>query len=228
MSISVTWLGHATFLIETENHNILLDPFLDGSPTASAKAADIECDTMLISHGHEDHVADAVSIAKRTGCVVYSNFEICQWLGNKHGVENTVAMNLGGGVAASFGRIEMTLAHHSSSLPDGSYAGNPAGFLLTINNKKIYFACDTALFSEMAMIGAAGLDLAVLPIGDCFTMGPDAAFEAVKLLSPRFVIPCHYNTWPPIEQDAAAWAKRVDEEATADAKVLSPGESLVV
>jgi L-ascorbate metabolism protein UlaG (beta-lactamase superfamily) len=132
-------------------------------------------------------------------------------------------MNLGGGVDLPFGRVQMTLAQHSSSLPDGSYGGCAGGFLLTIDGQKLYFAGDTALFDEMQRIGAAGLDLAVLPIGDRFTMGPDDALEAVKMLRPKRVVPCHYNTWPPIQQDARRWAERVKSETSATPQVLEPG-----
>ena len=170
---------------------------------------------MLVSHGHFDHVADAASIAKRTGATVVANYEICQWLGNQ-GATKSEPMNIGGGIQLPFGRVQMTIAHHSSVLPDGAGGGNPGGFLLTLDGgKRIYFACDTGLFDDMKHIGAGGLDLAVLPIGDRFTMGPDEALEAVKLLAPAKVTPSHYNTWPPIAQDAAAWAARVKAETKA-------------
>jgi L-ascorbate metabolism protein UlaG (beta-lactamase superfamily) len=132
-------------------------------------------------------------------------------------------MNLGGGVDLPFGRVKLTLAFHSSMLPDGSNGGNPGGFLLTLTDGTVYFACDTALFYDMKLIGSEGLDLAVLPIGDLFTMGPDDALEAVKLLEPKQVIPDHYNTWPPIEQDPEQWAQRVRAETRAEPIVLQPG-----
>lgn len=228
MPTQLTWLGHGTWLIETGQHRLLLDPFLDESPTAPVKASEVDPDFILISHGHYDHVADAPAIALRTGATVIANFEICQWLQASHGVaaENTVAMNLGGGVRLPFGHVAMTLAFHSSQLPDGSYGGNPAGYLLTLDDGKIYFACDTGLFSDMRRIGRAGIDLAVLPIGDLFTMGPEAAIEAVKLIAPRRVAPAHYNTWPPIEQDAAAWAARVRAETEAEPVVVPPGGTI--
>ncbi|MCP4813845.1 MAG: metal-dependent hydrolase, partial [Planctomycetaceae bacterium] len=146
MTTTVTWLGHGSWSIKTENGTILLDPFLDDSPTAPVKAADVEADYILVSHGHFDHVADVAAIANRTGATVAAVVEIGQWFQDQHGVENTIQMNLGGGVTLPFGHLKMTLAHHSSQLPDGTYGGNPAGFLLTIEGKKIYFACDTALF----------------------------------------------------------------------------------
>ncbi len=225
MAAELTWLGHGSWKIAVADTTILLDPFLDDSPTAPVKADDVEADAILISHGHFDHVADLVKIAKRTGAVVVSNFEICEWA-SARGVESTQPMNLGGSVAMPWGNVKMTLAHHSSGLPDGSYGGTAGGFLLTLDGAKVYFACDTALFSDMSLIGSAGLDLAVLPIGDQFTMGVDDAVEAVKLLKPKRVLPAHYNTWPPIEQDANAWAEKVRSATDAEPSVLQPGESI--
>jgi L-ascorbate metabolism protein UlaG (beta-lactamase superfamily) len=122
----------------------------------------------------------------------------------------------------------MTIAHHSSVLPDGTDGGNPAGFLLTLADGKIYFACDTGLFYDMKLIGAAGLEAAVVPIGDRFTMGPDDALEAVKLLKPKRAIPSHYNTWPPIAQDASAWAARVQAETKTEPIVVAPGGTITL
>ena len=225
MATKLTWLGHGCWSIATGETRLLLDPFLNDSPTAPIKAEQAEADFILVSHGHFDHVADLVSIAKRTGATVIANFEICEWAG-KQGIEKTEPMNTGGGIHLPFGHVKMTPAHHSSMLPDGAYAGNPVGFLLTLEGRKVYFACDTGLLSSMKLIGAAGLDLAVLPIGDRFTMGPDDAIEATKLLQPKRVVPAHYDTWPPIEQDARAWAERIKAETAAEPIVLEPGESL--
>lgn len=222
MAVELTWLGHACWLVKHERDTIVIDPFLDDSPTAPVKAEDLDVNYILVSHGHFDHVADAARIAARTGARVVANFEICQWL-EKQGAEHTDPMNVGGTITLPWGRVKLTIAHHSSTLPDGSSGGNPGGFLLWIGGKKIYFACDTGLFDEMKSIGAVGLDLAVLPIGDRFTMGPEDALEAVKLLNPARVAPSHYNTWPPIAQDAAAWAKRVQSETNAQPLVINPG-----
>ncbi len=227
MAATVRWLGHNCWLINSAGKSILLDPFLNDSPTAPIKADAVKPDFILISHGHFDHVADAADIAKRSGAVVASSFEICEWLG-KQGVENLQQMNLGGAIDLPIGKVKMTVAHHSSVLPDGTYGGNPGGFLLTLADATIYFACDTALFSDMKLIGAVGLDLAVLPIGDRFTMGPDDSIEAVKLLTPRRVAPCHYNTWPPIAQDANAWAARMRSETQAEPIVLEPGGTITL
>ncbi len=223
MATELTWLGHGSWSIQIGEHTVLLDPFLNDSPTAPVKADDVEATHILVSHGHFDHVADVASIANRTGATVVAIFEIAEWFSKQHAVQNTIGMNLGGGVDLPFGRVKLTLAHHSSQLPDGSYGGNPGGFLLSLPEGNIYFACDTALFSDMRLIGAAGIDLAVLPIGDLFTMGPDDSIEAIKLINPKRVAPAHYNTWPPIEQDAQAWSEKVRAQTTAEPIVIEPG-----
>ncbi|HEV3022166.1 MAG TPA: metal-dependent hydrolase, partial [Pirellulales bacterium] len=192
------------------------------SPTSPVKPEQVSPDFILVSHGHADHISDCVRLARRTQATVISNFEICEWLA-KQGVANTIAHNLGGGSDHPWGRVKLTLAHHSSSLPDGSNGGNPSGFLLTLADGKIYFACDTGLFYDMRLIGEAKIDLAVLPIGDLFTMGPDDSIEAIKLIAPKRVAPSHYNTWPPISQDVDVWAQRVRSETEAEPCVVQPG-----
>jgi L-ascorbate metabolism protein UlaG (beta-lactamase superfamily) len=225
MATQITWLGHASWLIETGNHRIVLDPFLSDSPTAPRKVEEVEADFVLVSHGHFDHIADAAAIAKRCQATVITSFEIAQWLSQKQGVSKTIGMNLGGTVEVPFGRVRMTIAFHSSVLPDGTYGGNPAGFVLHLAEGNLYFACDTALFSDMKLIGELGIDVAVLPIGDLFTMGPEDSVRAVEFLQPKRVAPSHYNTWPPIEQDASAWAALVREKTPSEPIVLEPGES---
>jgi len=225
MSAKVTYFGHATLGLETGRYKILVDPFFTGNPMANTTAEAVQADFILVTHGHGDHLGDTVAIAKRTGATVISNFEIANWLGIQ-GVEKTHAQHLGGGFKHPFGYLKLTLALHGSSMPDGAYGGNPAGLLITTkDNEKIYFAGDTGLFGDMRLIGEEGLDLAAIPIGDNFTMGPDDALKAVKLLSPKHVIPIHYGTWPPIAQDPAAWAKRVAAETNVKVHVLKPGES---
>ena len=224
MSTSFTWLGHACWLIEHQQHRILLDPFLNDSPTAPMKASEIDVQTILVSHGHFDHVADVVEIANRCQAKVVAIYEIAQWFSEKHQVENTIGMNIGGSTELPFGVVTMTPAVHSSQLPDGSYGGVAAGFLLELGSLKAYFACDTALFGDMKLIGKKGIDVAVLPIGDLFTMGPKGSVDATNLIDPKYVFPTHYNTWPPIEQDAEAWANKIKAESTATPIVLAPGE----
>ncbi len=222
---TVTWLGHASMAIETNNYRILVDPFIRDNPAAPVQEEELSADFILVSHGHGDHVGDTVSIAKRTDALVISNFEISNWLGSK-GVR-THPQHIGGGFHHPFGYLKLTQALHGSALPDGSYGGNPAGFLLTtLEGKKIYLACDTGLFGDMRLIGEEGIELAVLPIGDNFTMGPADALKAVKLIKPRHVIPIHYNTWDLIAQDVQAWKAQVEAETSAQVHVLSPGQSL--
>lgn len=226
MTTEITWLGHASWSIKTDHHTIVVDPYLDDSPTASVKSDAVEADFILVSHGHYDHITDVPSIANRTGATVVANLEIIRWLTKEHGVENVVQMNIGGGVDLPFGRVKMTQAVHSSQLPDGSYGGEPSGFLLSFPEGNVYIACDTALFSDMQRIGQPGLELAVLPIGDVFTMGPEDSIEAVRLLQPRRVIPMHYNTWPQIEQNVAQWAEQVRTDTQAEPLVMEPGETI--
>lgn len=226
MTVKLTWYGHATLGLEVNGYKILVDPFFTGNPTASTTADAVEADFILVSHGHGDHVGDTVAIAKRTGALVIANFEITNWL-QQQGVEKVHPQHIGGGFHHPFGYLKLTQALHGSGLPDGSYGGNPAGFLLTTpEGRKIYMAQDTGLFGDMKLIGDEGIDLAVLPIGDNFTMGPDDALIAVKLLRPQHVIPIHYNTWELIAQDPHAWARRVEAETEAKVHVLNPGDTL--
>jgi len=228
MSIKVTWYGHACIGLEVGQQRLLVDPFLTGNPAAATAADALTPTAILVSHGHGDHVGDSLKIARRTGAMVISNFEICNWF-QSQGHDNVHPQHIGGGFHYPFGYLKLTIAHHGSALPDGSYGGNPCGFLLTTEEgKRIYLACDTGLFYDMKLIGEGGLSLAVLPIGDNFTMGPDDALRAVQLLQPALVVPVHYNTFELIQQDPHAWAERVQAETDTQAVVLKPGESLTI
>jgi L-ascorbate metabolism protein UlaG (beta-lactamase superfamily) len=232
MSVTLTWIGHATWLIDTGDGVLLVDPFLDECPTASLKAKDVRCDAILVTHAHADHVADAAAIAARLMVPVLCNFEIANRLGTQ-GVKTAQPMNYGGRLAVPGGTAKMEIAHHSSSFADGTYGGNPGGWLLDVGGKRIYIAGDTSVFLDMERIGrrdraGRGLDAAILPIGDVFTMGPDDSLEALAMLTPKAVLPSHYNTWPPISQDAAAWASAVTAAGLATPHVLEPGESVTL
>jgi L-ascorbate metabolism protein UlaG (beta-lactamase superfamily) len=227
MATRVRWLGHSCLLFEAGGKHVLADPFLTGNPKAAAKPDEVPADLILISHGHGDHVGDAVAIAKRTGAKVVCNYEISLWLQEKQGLPagQVVGMQHGGGADfPGIGRVKLTLAFHGSALPDGSNGGNPCGFLIKFaDGTTVYDAADTGLFGDMKLIGEEGLDLAILPIGDFYTMGPDDALRALRLLEPRRVLPIHYNTFPPIAQDAYAWASRVREATDTEPVVLEPG-----
>ncbi|GAP12814.1 predicted Zn-dependent hydrolase of the beta-lactamase fold [Longilinea arvoryzae] len=223
MTTQLTWYGHAALGLLSGGHQILVDPFFTGNPAASQKAADAQADFILVTHGHGDHLGDTVSIAKRCNALVISNFEIANWM-KKQDVR-AHGQHIGGGHQHPFGYLKLTQAMHGSALPDGSNGGNPAGFLLTTNDgQKIYLAGDTGLFGDMRLIGEEELDLAVIPIGDNFTMGPADALRAVQFLHPKHVIPIHYNTFDLIRQDALAWAEQVERSTDAKVHVLRPGD----
>ena len=224
MSTTVRFLGHSCIEINTGGFSLLIDPFITGNPQSPVKAEELNPDYILVSHGHGDHLGDSIALAQRCDATVICNYEIHEWLAAK-GVK-THGMQHGGSFKFPFGRVKMTLAFHGSNLPDGSYGGNPAGFLIFTNDgHTIYDAADTGLFGDMALIGEEGVDLAFLPIGDNYTMGPDDALRAVKLIKPALVVPIHYDTFGIIEQDAQAWAARVETETPAKAAVMKPGET---
>lgn len=227
MTLKITYYGHSAFTLEGGGVTLLVDPFFTGNPVTTASADDFDPDYILLTHGHFDHVGDAVAIARRTGATVVANFEIAGWLG-KQEVEHVHPMHIGGGWNFPFGRVKMTIAHHGSGLADGTYGGNPAGFLISLAGKKIYVSGDTALTYDMKLIASEAVDVAILCIGDNFTMGPDDAVQAVTFVEPKLVIPCHYGTWPYIDVDPHAFARRVRAETTADCAVIRPGETLTV
>lgn len=214
-SYDLTWYGHATWRLRCGGRSIWIDPFLNDNPSSPLKATEVEdCSAVLLTHGHFDHVADAAELAKRFAAPLVANFEIVQWFAAQHGVTDGVGMNLGGRVTVAGMSVKMVPAQHSSSLPDGSYGGLASGFLIETGRGTLYFAGDTCVFSDMGRL-AATIDVAVLPIGDLYTMGPADSLEAIRLLQPKVVIPAHYNTWPPIAQDASAWAEDVQSHTSA-------------
>jgi len=222
--MKITFYGQASFQIETGGKTLLFDPFI--SPNPAAKHIDInnlKPDYILVSHGHGDHVADLLAIQKNSGAIVICIAEIAGWLGSK-GITNAHGMNIGGGFDFDFGRVKMVNAVHSSTLPDGSAGGNPAGFLLYLEGKKIYFAGDTALTYDMKLLADENLDLAILPIGDNYTMGVDDAIKACDFINCKNVIGMHFDTFPVIKIDKEA-AKKKFEAAGLSLKLMEIGES---
>jgi len=224
MAIKITWLSHSGFHLDIDGASVLIDPFLTGNPLASISPDDLNADFILLTHGHGDHLGDTVAIATRTNAIVIGTWEIGEWM-QRQGVQRTHAQNTGGGFMHPFGHVKLTKADHSSSFPDGTYAGQANGFILTVGSTRLYFAGDTALFSDMRLIGDLGIDVAFLPIGDNFTMGPDDSLKAIEWIRPKAAFPIHYNTFDLIAQDANAWAERVRQETESEAVVLNPGES---
>jgi L-ascorbate metabolism protein UlaG (beta-lactamase superfamily) len=200
--MKITYYGHSCFAVETKGRKILFDPFISPNPLAGhINIEKIEADYILVSHGHEDHLADAIRIANQTGALVVSNWEIVQWL-NKQGVDNTHPMNIGGHKIFDFGKVKCVNAVHSSSLPDGSYGGNPMGFLIETGNKSLYYSGDTALTYDMKLIGDyKKMNIALLPIGNNFTMGIDNAVIAADFIKCDTIIGLHYDTFGYIKID---------------------------
>ncbi|MGH8094232.1 MAG: metal-dependent hydrolase [Chthoniobacterales bacterium] len=206
--MKLTYYGHACFAVAAGGKNLLFDPFVRPNPLAQKiDVQKIEADFILVSHGHGDHVADVVEIAQRTGATVIAPFEVGSWL-EKKGVAHVQSMNHGGAATLPFGQVKLTAAIHSSSMPDGSYGGNPAGFVVKTSDGNFYYSGDTALTMDMKLIGEqTRLRFAVLPIGDFFTMGIDDAVHAANFVGVTRIVGVHYDTFPPIKLDHAAAIK---------------------
>lgn len=223
----ITYFGHSTFTIQQDENTVLFDPFITPNPAAShIKLKDIQPQHILISHCHEDHVADLAKIQKESDAEVICIVEAAPWVAQQ-GVQKDkiTAMNLGGTVKKSFGTAKMVPALHTSSTPDGQYAGVPVGFLLTINGEKIYYAGDTSLTMEMQLLADEAIDLAILPIGGYYTMDVQDAVKAAKLLNCKKVIGVHYNTFPPIQIDKTE-AVSLFKKAGVELILLNLGESV--
>ncbi len=226
--MKLTYYGHACFSVEVAGKSLLFDPFITPNPLAKdVDVKKIPADFILLSHGHADHVADVVVIAQRTGATVIAPFEVGDWF-EKKGVNNVQAMNHGGAAATAFGRVKLTAAIHSSSMPDGSYGGNPAGFVIESSDGNFYYSGDTALTLDMKLIAEqTRLSFAVLPVGDFFTMGIHDAMRAADLLGVSKVVGVHYDTFPPIKLDRDA-AQRAAQSAGKELLLPKIGASVVV
>ena len=223
--MDITWLGHATFLLEDAGTRVLVDPFLSANPKAARQPDEVECDVILQTHGHVDHYLDTVDIAKRTGATVVAIVELANEISSK-GVEDVRDPNLGGTVRFDWGWVKLVPAWHTGMTPDGT-AHTPAGLLIHLGGRTVYHLGDTALFSDLKLVARRGdpIDLALVPIGGHYTMDRIDAVTAVEFVAPRQVIPCHYGTFPPIETDTDAFKREVESASDAKVVVLEPGDT---
>ncbi|MEN3285278.1 MAG: hypothetical protein V7607_6418 [Solirubrobacteraceae bacterium] len=219
--MDIRFLGHAAFALEHDGKTVLIDPFLTGNPKAAASADDIAADAILLTHGHGDHYGDTVDIAKRTGATVVAITEIAGEIGEE-GVE-TIDTNLGGTAEFDWGSVRLTPAWHTSTTPKGTVS-TPAGLVIEFGDKRIYHLGDTALFSDLALPKRRGhLDVALMCIGGHYTMDRFDAVVAAEFVGADQIIPCHYDTFPPIETDAQAFKSDVQNAGYAEVVVLEPG-----
>jgi L-ascorbate metabolism protein UlaG (beta-lactamase superfamily) len=223
MAVDIRFLGQSCFELKADGVTVLTDPFLTGNPLAAASADEVEADAILLTHGHADHLGDTVDIAKRTGATVVAIVELAAEIGEA-GVENVKDPNYGGTVKFDWGWVKLVPAWHTAVSPSGT-AHAPAGLLIHIGDRLIYHLGDTCLFSDMKLIAQRGdkVDLALVPIGGHYTMDRYDAVSAVQLINPSQVIPCHYNTFPPIEPDAEAFKPDVQNAGFSEVLVVDPG-----
>jgi L-ascorbate metabolism protein UlaG (beta-lactamase superfamily) len=221
---ALTYLGHSAFLVEGGGSRLVIDPFLTGNPLAAASADEIDVEWVLLTHGHGDHIGDGVEIATRCRATIVAPFELANYCAAKGATVHP--MHIGGGFNFPFGRVKLTIAHHGSQAPDGTYTGNPCGFLVTIDGTTLYHPGDTGLFLDMQLIGEMHpIDVAVLPIGDNFTMGVEDAVKATELLQPRLVIPMHYKTFDVIDVEPREFVDKVMSQGFR-ARILGFGERI--
>jgi L-ascorbate metabolism protein UlaG (beta-lactamase superfamily) len=227
--VKITYFGHSCLYVEQDGKRVIIDPFLSGNPQSGVSPQEIEVDAVLLTHGHDDHFGDTIEIAKRNGCPVVAVFELAMYCA-KEGVQ-AHGMNIGGAYNFDGFRVKFTQAFHGNSYRVGDqylYAGQPAGILLTMGGTTLYHAGDTSLFSDMKMIGDMNdIAVAALPIGDNFTMGPEDAAVAAQWLNAKRVIPVHYDTFPPIRQDAQRFASMLEERGIV-CHVLKSKESVTI
>jgi L-ascorbate metabolism protein UlaG (beta-lactamase superfamily) len=223
--VEIRFLGHACFELTAGDANVLIDPFLTGNPKAAASPDEVEPTHILLTHGHADHFGDAEDIAKRTGAQVVAVPEITNELSDA-GVENVADPNLGGTVKFDWGWVKLVPAWHTSTTPKGS-PGTAAGFLIGIGGKTVYHLGDTALFSDMKLIAGRGdpIDVALIPIGGHYTMDRIDAVTAAEFIGASTVIPCHYDTFPPIETDVQAFKSEVESQTSSEVVIVEPGET---
>lgn len=225
--VKITWLGHSAFLFETEK-KLLIDPFISGNPLAPCSPEELNPDIIAVTHGHHDHLGDTIEIGKRTGCRIISVHEVANYIKSK-GVF-AEGMGKGGTVNVEGIKLTMTDALHSSSIDASGFSfdgGSPAGFIIRINGHSIYHAGDTGVFGDMELIGELyEPEMALLPIGDKFTMGIKEATKAVELIQPKIVIPMHYSTFDVIKQDPEEFKRAVEAKVDTKVIIMKPGESI--